>query len=230
MVGIGLSTPYLTLILNPSFSKYLPRPGMWMLKVKKLMGFLFLSTIFWLIYVLMSHGNSVSIMILSLLVTFYVASFKLIHSKSEALNHLYQIVGVLILGLGVLLQEHNELFTLNNKSSNSFVDEQQIQQKIQKENKIVLLDITADWCLTCKDNEKLVIYTSRVQKLFQENNVELVVVDWTRRNAKIYNYLVKHGRYGIPFNQVFSKKHPEGILLPELLDANLLEDAIRDAK
>jgi len=63
----------------------------------------------------------------------------------------------------------------------------------------VFVDVTADWCFTCKVNERLVLDTPEVAKVFAEHDVVPMRADWTNRDDRIGAFLAEHGRYGIPF-------------------------------
>lgn len=88
----------------------------------------------------------------------------------------------------------------------------------------VFVDVTADWCVTCKINKALVINTEAVSQRLSGDIVP-VRGDWTRPNPDIARYLKAHGRYGIPFNIVFGRGAPDGIVLPELLTTNAVLSA-----
>ena len=63
----------------------------------------------------------------------------------------------------------------------------------------VFVDVTADWCFTCKVNERLVLETAEVAGAFKEQGIVAMKADWTNRNDEIGAFLAEHGRYGIPF-------------------------------
>ncbi|MEM7601961.1 MAG: thioredoxin family protein, partial [Verrucomicrobiota bacterium] len=58
---------------------------------------------------------------------------------------------------------------------------------------------TAEWCVTCKVNERTTIKTEGVQKLFKDNGVEFVIADWTNEDPRITEVLKAFGRAGVPF-------------------------------
>ena len=70
--------------------------------------------------------------------------------------------------------------------------------QLAKEGKIVFVDITADWCLTCKVNKKLVLDNPEIIQLFKKNNVILLQLDWTSPDNQIKEFLTIKKRYGIP--------------------------------
>ena len=87
----------------------------------------------------------------------------------------------------------------------------------------VFVDVTADWCLTCQANKKLVLDQDPVAARLQGAGIVAMKADWTNPDPVIAAFLERHGRYGIPFNIVYGPAAPEGIPLPELLtDADVL--------
>ncbi len=90
----------------------------------------------------------------------------------------------------------------------------------------VFVDITADWCLTCKANMRLVLDRADVQAAMSVPNVVLMQGDWTHHDAAITAYLNSYGRYGIPFNIVYGPGAPNGIILSELLSKREVLNAL----
>ena len=82
---------------------------------------------------------------------------------------------------------------------------------------VVFVDVTADWCLTCAANKKLVLDRDPVATRLQGDGVVAMKADWTNPDPGISAFLERHGRYGIPFNIVYGPAAPQGLPLPELL-------------
>jgi len=91
----------------------------------------------------------------------------------------------------------------------------------------IFVDVTADWCLTCKVNKSLVLDSAEVKQALKDSHAILMRADWTKRDDKIANYLKQFNRYGIPFNVVYSPKYPNGHPLPELLSKKAVIDALK---
>ena len=91
---------------------------------------------------------------------------------------------------------------------------------------IIFVDITADWCATCKFNKFNVLDSKLVQSVFIENNVIKIRGDWTKPNKEIEQYLNSYNRFGIPFNAIYNKNYPQGIILSELLTTSEIISAI----
>jgi len=95
------------------------------------------------------------------------------------------------------------------------------------EGKTVLVSATADWCLTCKANERLAYDSPEVDELLKSPHVVAMRADWTRRDESISDFMSAYGRHGVPFTIVFSGKIPQGRVLPELLSASVLKEALQ---
>jgi suppressor for copper-sensitivity B len=85
------------------------------------------------------------------------------------------------------------------------------------DGRTVFVDVTADWCITCQANKKLVLNRGAVPQRFADPALVAMRADWTRPDETIARFLAAHGRYGIPFNIVYGPGAPQGIVLPELL-------------
>jgi len=91
--------------------------------------------------------------------------------------------------------------------------------------KTVFVDVTADWCITCQANKKLVMDQAAFQDWINRPDVVAMRADWTKPDQAIADFLARHGRYGIPFNIVYGPGAPAGIVLPELLTGDAVAAA-----
>jgi suppressor for copper-sensitivity B len=107
-------------------------------------------------------------------------------------------------------------------------DEAAIADSVARD-KVVFVDVTADWCITCQANKKLVIDADPVAGRLQQDGVVAMKADWTNPDPKIADFLGRHGRYGIPFNIVYGPGAPAGIVLPELLTRQAVTAALDQA-
>ena len=96
--------------------------------------------------------------------------------------------------------------------------------------KIVFIDLTAEWCLTCKINKFFIIGQDDILERLGSSNVIAMQADWTLPDEAIATYLVSFGRYGIPFNAVYGPNAPTGIALPELLSHDVVVKALNQAR
>lgn len=105
----------------------------------------------------------------------------------------------------------------------------ELAEEYARNGDIVLVDVTADWCLTCKANKFLVLDLQNMQDYLNERDVVLLKADWTKPDDDILDYLSSFGRYGIPFNIVYGPDALDGITLPELLTEETVFAAIETA-
>ena len=105
-------------------------------------------------------------------------------------------------------------------------DNQELENLINQGN-TVFIDITADWCITCKANKILVLNNKEFKKLIVDNDIILMKGDWTKPNKEISKFLQNANRYGIPFNALYNSQFPNGIIFSELLSTEDIRLSIR---
>ncbi|HEY4138827.1 MAG TPA: thioredoxin family protein, partial [Casimicrobiaceae bacterium] len=96
---------------------------------------------------------------------------------------------------------------------------------LTRAGRAVFVDFTAAWCVTCQVNKRLVLNDAGVRDAFARKNVALVRADWTRRDPTIARALGALGRNGVPV-YVLYRPGREPLLLPEVLQTKVVEDAI----
>ena len=97
------------------------------------------------------------------------------------------------------------------------------------EGRPVFVDFTAAWCVTCKVNEKTVLYKSKTQKLFEDTNTAFLVADWTNKDDIIAAELAKYGRAGVPLYLVYSPQSQDFVspaILPQILTYKVIKKAL----
>tara|TARA_Y200000002_G_scaffold365663_1_gene355835 strand:- start:700 stop:1470 length:771 start_codon:yes stop_codon:yes gene_type:complete len=94
------------------------------------------------------------------------------------------------------------------------------------EGNSVFVDVTAEWCLTCAVNKKLVLDQRDIQQLFKTREIKTLRADWTNRDDSILKFLKTYNKYGIPFNILFTPDNPEGFIFSEVLTKNQIRKAI----
>ena len=108
--------------------------------------------------------------------------------------------------------------------------EKGLANKLDKDGQVALVDITADWCLTCKLNKYTIFNNEILNQEIKTGNIKFVQADWTLPDQKILDFLGENGRYGIPFNIVHGPKKVNGIVLPEVISVQSLLRVIEKVK
>jgi suppressor for copper-sensitivity B len=94
------------------------------------------------------------------------------------------------------------------------------------QGKTVFVDVTADWCITCKANKIGVILQNPVYEKLQQSDIVLMRGDWTTPSDSVTQYLQSYGRFGVPFNIVYGPEYPQGIPLPVILTSEVVMQSI----
>ena len=108
--------------------------------------------------------------------------------------------------------------------------EKGLANKLAKDGQVALVDITADWCLTCKLNKYTIFNNKFLNEEIKKGNIKFIQADWTLPDQKILDFLGENGRYGIPFNIVHGPKKVNGIVLPEVISVQSLLRVIEKVK
>lgn len=251
MVGLGLALPYVLLTANPKLLRFIPWPGPWMETFKQAMGFVLLATILWLLSV---FGAQTGVQGLVRLLAFLMAIGMLawVHGRFLTLSSglgtrvaIWSITAIVVLlsyqrilreAVAAPLQE-SELSgptaSMQAGAENAVTWEPFSKKALDDAvaaGNTVFLDFTAEWCWTCKVNEKTVLADSEVEQLFLRHGVVTLKGDWTRRDPEITDILKQHGRAGVPFYAVYPADNPgQVIVLPELINKKLVLDSLRRA-
>ena len=125
-----------------------------------------------------------------------------------------------------------QINTINNVSKdNNWIefDNSKLKELVNEKN-IVFVDITADWCLTCFYNKKTVLDRKKVKIFFETHDVKKIRGDLTKPNKEINEYINSFGRFGIPFNVIYTSSVPQGILLSEVLTVQNLLSTFESVK
>lgn len=227
-LGLGLALPFLLLGFFPRLAAFLPRPGAWMETFKQAMAFPLYLTAVWLLWVLMqqSGADAAAIALIGLVL---VAFALWLWHRDQTLARLLRIAALII---AALLLAHPALRAQTAAHrvepaalSQAYSDERLAQ--LLAEKRTVFVNLTADWCLTCKVNEHVVLSTNAVRQAFKQKNVAVLVGDWTRSDPAITRVLERFGRSGVPLYLMFVNGG-EPRVLPQILTPQILLDALNN--
>ena len=152
------------------------------------------------------------------------------------MNYIKYFLGILLVGTLIwilsILFNHISYFDKTNESADpNWINLTSVDlENLKRDNDIIFIDITADWCATCQYNKINVINSKEIIDVFEKNNIIKVKGDWTKPDDLIANYLQKYNKYGIPFNILYSKNNPAGIILSEILTKKEILETIQKIK
>ena len=231
-VGIGMASPYLALAAAPRSAEMLPRPGPWMDHLRISMGFLLAGAVIWLLYVLSAQISAerlaffqIALLLMALLIWWRQAVLtRPGWRKAGLLAVLAAIVLSLALVNGDTAGATRSVGSANRLIEWSTFDRAQAE-RLANDGRLVFVDVTADWCFTCKVNERLALETEDVARVFAEHDVVAMKADWTNRSDEITRFLAHHGRYGIPFYLLY-RPGEEPHLFGELITSREIVEVV----
>lgn len=230
-LGVGLALPYVLVAAFPGMATRLPRPGPWMVTLRRVLALALVATALWLLSIIRTLVGIESTVAIGALMALAAVVLALRRIEGLWLARYSGAVVALLLLAGVavpMVQPPASQPVASGKTAWRPFDEAAIARLV-REGRTVLVDVTADWCITCKVNKMAVLETGTVNDLLDGGRVVPMRADWTRPEPAITDYLARHGRYGIPFNIVYGPKAPQGVLLPELLTEGTVLAAIAEA-
>ena len=233
-VGLGLALPYLAIAFSPGLRRFLPKPGVWMLHLKQFLAFPIYGTAVWLSFVLAQEAGQFAVTAaLAGLVLIGFAGWLYEAARLSAHRGRQWGVGIsalAVVGALALLQLTNvdspsRAAAIPGDASVNWLPFSAAKvDELQAQGRPVFVDFTADWCITCKLNERVALTDRAVLKAFADDGVAALRADWTRQDPGITRMLEANGRAGVPLYLFYPKPGPGGdrrqaIALPQILTA-----------
>ena len=215
VAGLGLAAPFLVIAVVPALFRFLPRPGAWMETFKQLMGFTLVATTLWLVDVLVGQVGSdrgISFLAVLLFLSMGAWIFGRFGGPTETASRQVGAfaVAVVMTAVGAALFLDLEMASDAPPVADSAFSDLDFSESVpwqpfteerlaKLQGTTVFVDFTADWCLTCKVNEKTILETSKVRNAMRDMGVVPLKADWTRRDPVITRWLQRYGKAGVPF-------------------------------
>ncbi len=219
MMGMGFALPYIILSFFPEFIRFIPKSGKWMSKIKEIFGSLLYLTTIWLLFILSNQ--------LTVLASILLFGLALLLKFSLEKKYIYPALLIVGLCYYIPMKQFN-----NETNYQHYVDdiwhnfEPEKIPELVKQGKIVVVDITANWCMTCKINKLTALDRVDVLSYLKHHNLYAMRADITKNNPKALEYMKSFNRHGIPFNVVYGQNLKEPIVLSELLTKSSLIEAM----
>ncbi|RAU23309.1 disulfide bond formation protein DsbD [Paramagnetospirillum kuznetsovii] len=218
-LGVGMASPFLAVAAWPDAALRLPKPGRWMITVRKLLGLALAATGIWLLTVLAAQTGLFAALVSGGAVTAAIAIMAVKHRLPASSRSAVGACVVALAGLALAAPFHGD----GGQASASggtipwVAFDRAALTRLTGEGKVVFVDVTADWCITCKVNKAAVVERGEVARRLGLPQTVAMKADWTKPDETISRYLASFGRYGIPFNAVYGPAAPDGLALSELL-------------
>jgi thiol:disulfide interchange protein/DsbC/DsbD-like thiol-disulfide interchange protein len=242
-LGLGLALPYVAVSLTPGLLARLPRPGPWMERLKGLLAFPLYATALWLAWVFGRQAGADALGLLLgagvlLALGLWLAGQG--HSERMAgrrgVMHLTAGVVALLLAVGAMVVAARMPAPTGGQAEAGSAGPAGAPwspaaiEAALAEGRPVLVNFTADWCVTCKINERTALTSPGVAVAMERAGAVYLVGDWTRRDDAITAELQRHGRSGVPLYLLYAPGSAEPRILPQLLTQGVVIDALQQAE
>lgn len=222
-MGVGMALPYLLVAVTPGLSRLLPKPGRWMQRVKLALSIGLFATAGWLCVTLASVWDdavAVAGLFLSAGVVLGAVYSRIVRGKSG--RHALVILSALAFSAPGIV-ERLPSAKVDGVAWQGFRPDE--IHKLVEDGKTVLVYVTADWCITCKVNDRTTWSSPSTIEAVNASTVPMKA-DWTRPDPAISSFLKANGRYGIPFTVIYGPGRRKGVVLPEILTPETIKKAL----
>ncbi len=224
-LGLGMALPLLLLTLAPGWLEKMPRPGAWMLVFRQALAFPLFATALWLAWVLGQQAGATAMALVALLMLLAVFIAWALRFGSTA-GKIAAVVAVLS-ALALLWGQHDQFATRSAVTVDDHTWSESRVAQLREAGTPVFVDVTADWCITCRANEALVLNTAATRAAFDEAGIVVLVADWTNYDPAITTLVERYGRGGIPLYLMYpADAARDAIVLPQILTDAAIRRAI----
>ncbi|MGH8108715.1 MAG: protein-disulfide reductase DsbD family protein [Arenimonas sp.] len=231
-LGLGLALPFLMIAYIPALAKLLPRPGAWMETLKQVLAFPMYLTAAWLVSVLAAQRGSMGVLLIlagATALAFALWLWERSRYSDKKFSRVFALVGLIATAYSVFaIYKIEEAPAKQMTSETHAVYSAEALASLQKDNRQIFVNMTADWCISCKANEAAVFSRPAFKKLLEETNTVYMVGDYTNVDPEITKFLEHHKAVGVPLYVVYSPKNPDGKVLPVILSPGIVDKALRE--
>ncbi len=224
-LGLGLALPFLLLGFIPALRRVLPKPGAWMATMRRVLSIPMFLTALGLVWLLgrQAGSDAVTVALLGSLgaaLAFWWVGLRQAKGKAGLAIGTLAAVAASALAIAVLPAASPAAAAAPTALNAEPFSETRLAS-LRAEGRPVFVYFTADWCLTCKVNERVAIEQPSVEAAFKGGNVAVLVGDWTRSDPAIGRFLEAQGRSGVPL-YLFYPKGGAAQTLPQVLTPGTL--------
>ena len=233
-LGLGLALPFLLIGFVPGLASYLPKPGAWMDTLKQWLAYPMYLTAAWLAWVFGGQRGVDALFVLMIAAIVLALGLWWFERQRFAEGAWKKVLAWLLIALAIGVGVAALRMPAANRSVGIDVHGSEPYSAARvaaarAEGRPIFIDMTADWCITCKVNEKAVLHTDAFKQLLAETNAVYLVGDWTNQDEAISAVLDEFKSPGVPLYVVYPANGGPGVKLPQLLTDGILRDALTEA-
>ncbi len=225
-LGLGLALPFIAIGFVPALRSRLPKPGAWMETARHVLSVPMFLTAIALGWVL-GHEAGVDAfafaLVLALLLALILWSVGGRQRKGFAIGLPLALGSAVVVALAVFALPRSITHAATVASATEQPFSEAKLAELRTARKPVFAYFTADWCLTCKVNERGAIADAGVRRAFESHGVVTLVGDWTNGDAALGRFIQAHNRAGVPLYLYYAPGAAEPQVLPQVLTPGTLE-------
>ena len=236
MLGLGLALPFLLIGFVPAFARMLPRPGAWMETLKQLLAFPMYATAAWLVWVLAKQrGADAAGLWMAAAIALALGAWAWTRLRSGGGRGWLVVALAALLGTAWPLLKLQQLpkpeatAAASRSGIASVAFSEQSLADLRAQGRVVFVNMTADWCVSCKANEKTVFARAGFRNALEAADAVYMVGDYTDVDPAITGYLQRHKAVGVPLYVIYPRGGGEGRILPVILTPGIAEGALAQA-
>jgi thiol:disulfide interchange protein DsbD len=225
-LGVGFSLPVTFLGIWPRWVSLLPAPGPWMERLRNALAFPLYATAAWLLWVLSQQVGPSGLA--GALAGSVLLAFGLWWTGQPLRRRgLRNVLGgtLVFASFALMVAAGRSTPTLTAAPAAESWSRERVSA-LQQDDRAVLVNFTAAWCITCKVNEQVALNTDAVRQALNERGVAYLKGDWTRRDPAITRELRRYGRSGVPLYLLYPAGQGSPEVLPQLLTEGLVLQAL----
>jgi thiol:disulfide interchange protein len=232
-LGLGMAVPFLMVAYVPWIRTRLPRPGRWMGSLRRILAIPMALTAVWLAWVLWRQTGTIGLVVSVVVVVIISAGLAHMGARQRK-GRPARMSGILTACISFVVIAAFSSVNIETVRAGTrmpqdgLVFSEALLEETVSSGTPVLLDFTADWCLTCKVNEKVALDDEAVIGALDRAGVVVMTGDWTNGDPAITAFLEKNGRNSIPFYVLYDGKGGARVL-PQVLTPSLLVSEIESA-
>lgn len=222
-LGLGLALPFLLIGFVPALRRVMPKPGAWMETLRRILSVPMFVTALGLAWILgRQAGVNGLVLALGAALLLALALWWLGIRQAKGRSILIALpLAAVAAALALTLSPAPATADAGGSLKAEPFTEAALQAA-RASNRPVFAYFTADWCLTCKVNEKAAIERDEVAKAFAAGNVAVLVGDWTNGDPAIGRFIEAQGRSGVPLYLYYRPGAASPAVLPQVLTPAML--------
>lgn len=244
LAALGLAFPYILVAIFPSVLKVFPKPGAWMVKVQKLLGLFLFGTAAWLVWISFRMAGTFGAVIVcgfGIFAIFAAIAFgkfarpdkPFVREPVSLLVIVFIFLAAWFLGgkpaiRSILDEKARDAAEKTLDENGWYLYSEEAFQMLSKESRPIFVDVTADWCLTCKTNEAMVLSKDDVKEVFSRAGAILVKADYTLESPEVTRLLRTLGKSGVPAYAVYHPESGRWEVLSEILTRESIAKALSE--